>query len=143
MPCAGHLCSDETLYRKVPNQKNIHYKSIGGGKHRVTSAAFDDKKQQISVDRAKLRGNDPELSKKLSTDLVVCLQAGKVRDTSSPARSVDVKPDPNPPEAPYNDAHALIVVDPPFPSQTQFQKFTRVLARIANSHWAIPPSDSA
>ena len=142
MPGADHVCGDETLYRKVPDQKNIHYKPIGGGKHRVTSAAFDDKSQQISVDRAKLRGNDPELSKKLSTDLVVCLQAGRVQDTGGSERTVDVRPDPNPPEAPDNDAHALIVVDKPFPSQTQFQKFTRVLARIANSHWAIPPPDS-
>jgi hypothetical protein len=90
------------------------------------------------VDRAKLRGNNPELSKKLSTDLVVCLQVDKVRAISGPTRSVDVKPDPNPPEAPDNDAHALIVVDKEL-SGNQFQKFTRALARIANSHWAIPP----
>lgn len=139
-----HVCDDEVLYRKVPNQKGVHYVPIGGGRHRVSSAAFDDKANwKISVNRAKLHGNNPEHSKTNPTDLVISLEAGRVRGIEGFGTTIDVAPDPNPPEDPDNEAHALIVADDQFPSRNQFDKFTRALARIANSNWAIPPPNAS
>jgi len=135
------VCHDELLYRKVPDQKGIHYKPIGGGKHRVTSAAFEDKKWQPSVDRAKLCGFNPQHSKKYPTDLVVSFTAGEVRGVKGFSTVIDVVSNPKPPEDPGNLTHALITADRQFPSKTQFQKFTKALARIANSNWEIAPPE--
>lgn len=139
-----HVCDGELLYRKVPDQKGIHYKPISDGNYRVTSAAFEDKQcWQPSVDRAKLRDYKPEKSKKKPTDLIISFTAGEVRGITGFSRVIDVVPDPKPKEDPENIAHALIIADRQFPSKTQFQKFTRALARIADSNWEIAPPDSA
>jgi hypothetical protein len=140
VPDGDYVCDSEVLYRSVPNQPGIHYVPISGGGYRVSRAAFEDRrKQQPSVDRAKLLDNDPEKCKKGPTHLVVSLTAARVRSIEGFSRTIDVVPAPNPPEDPDNLAHALITVDRPFDSNTQFDKFKKALAIVANSNWEIPP----
>jgi len=134
-----YVCDSELLYRGVPNQPGIHYLPISGGGYRVSRAAFEDRRRQPSVDRAKLRDYDPEKSKKGPDYLVVSLTAGGVRRIEGFSRTIDVMPDPNPPEDPDNPAHALIMVDRPFDSNKQFDRFKKALAIVANSNWEIPP----
>lgn len=142
MPDDDYVCDSELLYRSVPDQRGTHYVPMSGGGYRVSRAAFEDRgQQQPSVDRAKLRGYDPEKSKKGPTHLVVSLTAEQVRGIEGFSRTTDVVPDPNPPEDPLNTAHALIKVDRPFDSNKQFDRFKKALAIVANSNWEIPPTN--
>lgn len=138
------VCRDEILYRRVPDRPGDFYRPIEGGGYRVTSGAFGDKRgrpaseQQPSVNRAKLHDNDPKKSRKVPTDCVVSFTAARVRSIEG-FGSIDVVPNPNPPEDPDNDAHALIIAHPPFVSKNQFDKFKQQMARVANSNWEIAP----
>ncbi len=133
-----HVCNDEILYRSVPNRIGISYLPISGGEYCVSKAAFEDRqKQQPSVDRAKLRDN-PEASKRSPDALVVSLTAEGVRNIEW-SSAVDVVSDPNPPEDPNNDAHALITTDQSFASKGEFNRFKQALAIVANSNWEIAP----
>lgn len=114
------------------------YLAISGGYH-VTSAAFGSSRQP-SVDRAFLCNHDPETSQRRPNECIVSFTAGEVRNIKGFGQSVDVVPDPNPPENPSNSAHALIVVDPPL-STNQFRRFKQRLAGIADSRWEIAPPD--
>jgi hypothetical protein len=134
------VCDDEVLYRRVPDIPGGFHKPISGGRRRVTSGAFGSREKQPSVDRAILRDNNPENSRRKPTECVVSFTAGEVRNMPVPGRSIDVVPDPNPPEDPDNSAHALIVADPPF-SSNQFDKFKVALAGLADSRWEIAPPD--
>jgi hypothetical protein len=139
-PENDYVCGTEILYRSVPNQRGTSYLPISGGGHCVSKAAFEDRrKQQPSVDRAKLRGN-PEASKRSSDALVVSLTTDRVRGIEW-SSAVDVRANPNPPEDPHNDAHALIVAQQPFASKGEFNRFKQALAIVANSNWEIAPSD--
>ena len=138
MPAEDRVCDDEVLYRRVPDIPGGFHKPISGGGRRVTSGAFSDRHKQPSVDRAILRDNNPENSKRKPTECIVSFTAGEVRAIEGFERSIDVVPAPNPPDDPDNPAHALIVADKPF-SRTQFDKFKQVLAGIADSRWEIPP----
>jgi hypothetical protein len=140
VPDINDVCSNELLYRRVPDRLGDFYKPIDGGAYRVTSGAFGDKKQRPSVDRAKLRDNDPEKSKKKSTDCVVSFTVAEVRGIRG-FGTIDVEADPNPLEDPDNPAHALITADPPFSSKNQFGKFKQVMARVADSRWEISPPE--
>ena len=142
MPSDDYVCDSEVLYRSVPNQPGIHYIPISGG-YRVSRAAFEDRRGQPSVDRARLCDNDPDKSKKGPTHLVVSLTALRVREIEGFSRTVDVVPDPCPPEDPDNPAHALITVDRPFDSKSQFDRFKKALAIVADSNWEIPPPNDA
>ena len=144
MSSSDFVLDEEVLYRRVPDRPGDFYKPIEGGRYRVTSGAFGDKKQQPSVDRAILRNNKPENSKRRYTDCVVSFTAGEVRSIRSFGRTVDVVHDPNPPEDPDNPAHGLIVAKHPFTANnSEFKKFKQALARIADSRWEIPPPDPA
>jgi hypothetical protein len=141
------VCGDEALYRRVPDRPGSLYVPIEGGGFRATSGAFGDKRgrpaseQQPSVDRAKLRDYDPYKSRKHPTDCVISFTAAAVREIAG-FGTIDVVPDPNPPEDPDNASHALVVADPPFASKTQFDKFKQQMARVADSNWEIPPPSS-
>ena len=138
MSAEDRVHDDEVLYRRVPDIPGEFHKPISGGKRRVTSGAFSSRDRQPSVDRAVLHDNNPENSKRKPTECIVSFTAGEVRNIPGFGESIDVVPDPNPPEDPGNLAHALIVVDPPL-SRNQFDKFKQALARIADARWEIPP----
>ena len=140
MPSGDFVLDEEVLYRRVPDRPGDFYIAIEGGRYRVTSGAFGDKRQQPSVDRAILRDNNPENSKRRQTDCVVSFTAGEVRAIRGFERTVDVVHDPNPPEDPDNPAHALIIAEQPFTANNrEFKRFKQALARIADSRWEIPP----
>lgn len=145
MPDEDRVLDDELLYRRVPDRPGNYVPT--NGSYRVSSAAFGDRKNlQPSVDRAVLRGYNPEKSKRESTDFVVSFTALKVRAIEEFPRIIDVQPDPisGDPVEPDNPAHALIVAHQPFPSNNQeFKRFKRALARLANSNWEISPPNSA
>ena len=142
MPSEDRVSDDEVLYRRVPDIPGDFHKPISGGELRVTSGAFGDRQKQPSVDRAILRDNKPENSKRKPTECIVSFTAGEVRGIEGFGRSIDVVPDPNPQDDPDNSAHALIVADRPF-SRNQFDKFKQALAGIADSRWEIhPPCDT-
>jgi hypothetical protein len=137
-----HVCGGETLYRSVPDQEGTHYLPISGGGYCVSKAAFNDRKQQPSVDRAKLRNHNPEASKRSRTALIVSFVADEVRNIEW-SSTIDVVSDPNPPEDPNNDAHALIITEQPFASKGEFNRFKQALAIVANSNWEIAPPNPA
>lgn len=146
------VADDETLYRRIP-QREGNFK-LENGVYRVSSAAFGDRNLQPSVDRAKLKNNEPKNSQTDATDLVVSLLTEDVRyrttETMPPRRilgtnescQVDVVPDPvkDHTTLPDNPAHALIRAVPDFKSdeKTLFRKLTKALARLAQ--WEIAPS---
>lgn len=155
-----YVSNDEILYRRVPNHPG-NYKTVEGI-CRVSSAAFGDRyKMQPSVDRAKLRDNNPVNCKENSDDYVVSLTAGRVRqdipndvqrkiDNKLVACVVDVLADPigahcrihQKDERPANPAHAVISAIPTFAvSEKKIfeEKFRRVLARLAQ--WEIAPQN--
>jgi hypothetical protein len=136
------VSDDEVLYRRVPAIPGDFYKPIDGGGHRATSGAFGDKRKQPSVDRAGLLDHNPERAKRRPTDCVISFTAGEVRRLTSSGRTIDVVPNPNPPEDPDNHAHALIVSEQPFGSN-QFDKFKQALAGLADARWEIPPPSDA
>lgn len=106
---------------------------------------------RLSVDRAKLRGFNPDLTRQgvpgraPETFGVVIMPAGEVRAIPG---VTDVIPDPvqDDPEIPDNPAHALICVeyDPASKnaSKKKLREVTEELAAAANRRpWAIDPPD--
>lgn len=141
MASEDRVSDDEVLYRRVPDIPGGFHKPISGGELRATSGAFGDRQKQPSVDRAKLRDNKPENSKRKPRDCIVSFTAGEVRSIEGFGQKIDVVPAPNPSDDPDNSAHALIVAD--HLSRNQFDSFKQALAGIADSRWEIrPPCDS-
>ena len=142
---------DEILYRAT-RPSHISYKD---GRVVVSSQAFSDSKQEISVDRADLQQANPRptLERLDSTGGVVSVTARQVRalaplthqfrhPSGSPvldeegqpqtaSNGVDVFPDPFPPGSPDNSAHALIKGVPPFPHAKMFERLIKSLSRQA------------
>lgn len=143
MPDEDRILDHEVLYRVVPDRKGNYVRE--NGSYRVSSAAFSDRTMQPSVDRAFLRGNNPENSKWDPTDFIASLAARDVRGISAVPKIVDVVPDPieDHPQLPNNLAHALITAEPELlPNEkTTFRKLQKALARL--SRWEIPPPDPA
>src|SRR4051794_17924343 len=52
------ITNDEVLYRRVPDNKRL-LKTLPNGTTKVSSQAFFESTHRPSVDRAKLRENDP------------------------------------------------------------------------------------
>jgi len=151
MPC-DFVADDEVLYRRVPNTTS-HFAYPEGRLH-ISSSAFNDPARKPSVDRARLRGNKPNLTKVRPTDGVVSLIARDVRAIANVVQqdqlgevrqrhSVDVAPAPLEPcgQAPGNPAHALIVTDPALASNSAFDRLKESLARLATDRgWLVEPS---
>lgn len=140
---------DEKLYRRVPNHPG-NIVPLENGEYRVSSAAFGDRQMKPSVDRAKLRNNDPRNSQDSPTDYVAGLVAHDVRNKIDVPRNingkqerchVDVIPDPikDHPDLPDNPAHALICAVPDLSPDEKavFRKLKTALAGLAK--WEIPP----
>lgn len=127
---------EERLYRSVRATEIL--RDLAGQATRASSQAFSDRGQEISVDRALLRGQDPTAALKSPSDAVVELVAGEVRGIRSLVQrdeagretglyTVDVRPDP----LPVNAAHALIYADPRFASRSVFKRLQERLAMMA------------
>ena len=155
----GYVSDDEELYRNVRPEEDAreYYYDPTTGRLIITSQAFLDIKKEPSVDRAKLKDFDPRNSLLNENNGILSLiteevrQVGEVKTKENGEtriiHTVDVIPDPNPPEAPDNDAHSRIVVEPKFlPSDRQdkaFKLLKRALARLAtNRGWTLEPKIS-
>lgn len=153
------VTDDEVLYRRVPRKQPPGY-DRSGGILRVLAQAFSEAPEKegefagqyrLSVDRAKLRGNDPNLTRQgipgFSPDSfgVVSMPAGEVRAIPG---VVDIIPDPiaNDPDLPDNPAHALICISyspgAKEPNKKTFRNVRQELAAAANRRpWEINPPD--
>lgn len=109
------------------------------GNLRIRPAAFRDRYKKPSVDRAKLKGAAPYLSRLDKTDGVVSLKVSDVRsirevkteikDEDVVIHTVDVVYDPTP----MNPAHSQIVVSPEFFGSKNKQKNVFKLLQIATN----------
>ena len=145
---------NEELYRSVRAKIEDGEYYYNEGKLVITSQAFRDRKQEPSVDRAKLRNFSPFLSKKSDTDGIVSIitkdvrSIGDVSTTTDDRRvtthSVDVIYDPIYDE-PKNLAHSQITVKPEFfgsnnKQKNSFRLLRIALARLATENgWTLKP----
>lgn len=125
------MADDEKLYRCVKPQ----YANEQG---RLSSQAFTHRSRRVSVDRAKLCGNDPAHVKVAATDFVCSMITGQVRaipgvvrKTSGGEVSVQhiVRVDPEP--LAHNPAHASIYGDPEITSDKVFKRLKESLRILA------------
>jgi hypothetical protein len=143
------ITDDEILYRRIPHDKS--FLVVQDGKLRVSSQAFSDRAFRPSVDRAKLRENDPRHSQLKPSDAVVSLVTRDVRSIDTIVKvshdgqpqtfSIDVEHVPifNDPLAPDNPAHAEIYTRPDC-DKNAFRKLKERLAQLANERlWDIEP----
>lgn len=120
---------DEEVLFRATRPSHIQ---IRDGRIVISSQAWSDATQEISVDRADLQSNDPQptLQRLDTSGGVVSITAKQVRDVAplthqfkdekgrpilteggavrTATNGVDVFPDPFPPQAPDNQAHALV-----------------------------------
>jgi hypothetical protein len=135
------VANEEILYRSVPEGRN--WVKLIGGECKPSAQAFNDKDRQPSVDRAKLLAHDPVRAKMQSSDGILQLKAGDVREekivktekqSGQPevkvTLSVDIVPDPTK-ERP---AHALVKFHPLPGGTSNFEKLKERLALL--SSWA-------
>ncbi len=131
-----HVADDEWLYCSVRQSEII--RDSDRRPVRVSSQAFGDRGQEVSVDRARLRNEDPSHAQRSQTDAVAQLLTAEVRAIRTLAQrdehghesgvySIDVRPDP----LPENPAHAVIFADPRFASRSLFRKLQERLAYMA------------
>lgn len=131
---------DEELYRSVREEtRGFDEYNYDDDKNLViTPKAFNDREKNPSVDRATLKDNNPELSKKSETDGILTLLAndvrkiGEVKTGEETNHSVDVlhKPDSD------NLSHAEITVNPAFYGNDKKQKRAFKLLRISLAYLA-------
>jgi hypothetical protein len=161
----GQVTNTELLYRRVPrNPDKPLYYNRSGERLRVLAQAFSERpipdgepfagQYRLSVDRAKLRGFDPNRTRQDVPGRdpalfgVVSMPAGEVRAIPGVA---DIIPDPilNDPDLPDNPAHALIcIVYEPTASKTanknRYREVIEELAAAANRRpWEIDPPEDA
>lgn len=154
------VTDDEVLYRRVPRKQPPGY-DRSGGILRVLAQAFSEAPEKegefagqyrLSVDRAKLRKHDPNLTRQgvpgLAPELfgVISMPAAEVRAILG---IVDIIPDPivNDPYLPDNPSHALICITysagaTKSANQKIFREVIQELAAAANRRpWEIDPPD--
>lgn len=147
---------EEILYRRVPTHIKGLIKQLPNGGLGVSSTAFLDTGYRPSVDRAKLRGNDPKQTLGTMAGGVVSLKTGDVRSIENLVQYdnktkqivctfiSDVEPKPifDCPDEPDNPAHAEIYIHPPC-TRKIFERLRERLALLANNRpWEIvPPTD--
>lgn len=146
------ITDDEILYRRVPAGRNL-YEILSDGTIRLSSQAFYESGHRPSVDRAKLRNNDPKLTLGQFSGGVVSFVTLDVRsitidvldkqNSGSYHYDVDVEPAPvfGHPMLPDNPAHAEIYTIPPCDKKA-FKILRERLLQLANTRpWEIVPSD--
>jgi len=145
------ITDDEILYRCVPDNKGL-LKIQPNGTFKISSQAFHDPNQRPSVDRARLRENDPSRTLGPYSGGVTSIVTHDVRTIDDlvqydkdqrPIQDfiVDVEPKPifDDPNEPDNYAHAEIYTNPLCPRRV-FQRLCERLALLANSRpWEIEP----
>ena len=134
---------NEELYRRVRknSEKPYRYSYDDIGVVTIHSTAFFDPNKQPSVDRAKLNGFNPVLSKENETDGIVSLIAGEVRAIPIEDHTVDVI------YAPIsgNSAHSQITITPEgtisnTKQRKAFRTLRKALARLATKRgWTLEP----
>ena len=143
---------NEELYRNVRGKLEDKEYSILNGKLIIEYHAFWDSSLKPSVDRAKLKNNDPALSLLSKTNGIVSVNAGDIRKIGTVKtkheneviadHAVDVIPDPTP----ENPAHAIIIVKPELFGSKSKQKNAFKLLQIAlaalatKNGWTLEPS---
>jgi len=146
------VTDDEKLYRRIPNNPKLY--TVENGITRFSSQAFNDRKMEPSVDRAKLCNNDPTHTQHDSSDGVISLIAGDIRAIGTVEQydkkghleythTIDVIPVPikNQPPLPDNPAHASIIAEPEYRNEKTFRRLKQALARLATRRgWEIEPS---
>lgn len=140
---------DEILYRRIPAGRRL-YKYKIDGTIEISSEAFSDRELRISVDRAKLCGNNPRYTLGDIAGGVIALVAQDIRGVDDLTRNdskgnpiqrfkIDVEPVP----LPNNTAHAEIFAFPAFADVDKkgaFHRLCRRLVRLAEAQqWAIMP----
>lgn len=150
-----YVRNEEELYRSVRGKYGEEY-SYDKGKLEISSEAFRDRDKKPSVDRAKLKGCDPSLSKRNDTDGVISLITSdvraigkvktKIQNEDVVVHAVDVIYDPNPVTDPMNDAHSQIIVKPEFfgsknKQRNVFKLLQLALAELAQKNgWTLEPT---
>lgn len=152
------VSGEEKLYRRVPADAQFY--RIEKDMVQVSSTVFNDRNQQVSVDRAKLCNNDPKYTQKNPTDGVLALITKNVRAIDSVSSAIpaggnpskivyvfDVKHDPikSDPDSPDNLAHAVIISTPDYANNSAFKKLKERLALLVSNKpwdetWEIQPS---
>lgn len=132
---ADPVDDNEWLYRRVDPAK-VDWR---GGRCRPGSQAFGPIENGMSVDRAKLCGNDPAHVKRKQTDYVCSATAEAVRtiktekftDKGKPTGEfygTDVKATPKK----HNVAHADVHEDMRFPNRSMYKRLKASLAQTFN-----------
>ncbi|GJL62988.1 MAG: hypothetical protein NPIRA04_16420 [Nitrospirales bacterium] len=151
-----HVSDDEELYRNVRGAltDDEYFHDPHTGQLIITAQAFRDRKKEPSVDRAKLRDYNPDLSRMAGSGIVSLItedvRAIGTVQTKSPdgqtfQHAVDVEAAPIPSK---NEAHALITVSPEFFGSEAKQKHAfsllrRALATLASKNgWTLEPNKS-
>lgn len=130
------VSDDEVLYRRISIHRK-HYKVKPDGTIEISSEAFSDRELRVSVDRAKLCGNNPRYTLGNEPGIVVSLLASDVRDVKNLTRNdshgnliksfkIDVEPVP----LPENFAHAEIYAVPQFEEGDKRGAFHRLCRRL-------------
>jgi len=138
---------DELLYRRIPYRTDhpFYYARQPDGTIRLSASAFGDRNRRISVDRARLTGNQPSRSLSTPNDGVVSVVAHTIRAESIAANDSRGRPvethmlDVIPAPLPENPAHAEIVANPDITSKSAFERLKQMLVRLAE--WEIYPLD--
>jgi len=142
------VANDEELYRRVPRRVGASdcFKIEPSGRVVFTVAAFLDRHKRPSVDRARLRGGNPNATRLSSDDGVTGFTTEAVRaigkiQKRDPAgnvvseHAVDVVCAP----VPGNEAHAEIVLLPDVGGMA-FERLKEALARLATERgWIVVP----
>ncbi len=144
------ITNDEVLYRRVPLDKRL-LKVQPDGTKRISSQVFYEPGHRPSVDRAKLRENEPRRTLGSLHGGIVSVITHDIRSINDliqydkgnhPIKTfvVDVEPKPifNDPNEPDNPAHAEIYMDSECSGKV-FQRLCEKLALLANArNWEIP-----
>ncbi len=112
------ITNDEILYRCLFPGMDM-YKFRPDGTLEITSQAFADREGRASVDRAKIRGNNPQHTLRDPMGGVISVVAGDVRsitnaDITRNNRGGPFKVEVEHVPLPENEAHAEIFTIPPF-----------------------------
>jgi len=142
------VADDEILYRSIRAGRGGEYYIDQDGILRFTSQAFNDKSREPSVDRAKMRNNNPTLSKKSPSDGIVSLVTSEIRAEKVPVdHSQNNNPtqyilDVIPKRLPDNDSHAVIVPNPEYKNDKAYKRVKEKLAYLAGKHgWTVTPME--
>lgn len=139
---SDRVLDEEILYRSVRQQASYIVKDAAG-RLRVSSAAFDDHENEVSLFRHNLcdappLSNPPRLGQ---TDFMVSLLASHIREqriqfgNNGEVFRADVRPDTTNNQ---HTSHAVVYPDRTIGSKV-FLKLKKRMAEIAEETWAIPP----